>query len=405
MIRYHLTPLPAGHRYGIRQSFVAQASGECALYLPVWIPGSYMRRDFARLLYDLRATVNGREVAVRLCSPSAWAVDGVQAGDTIELHYEVYARDVSVRGNYLDDTRGFFNPCAACIAVAGREGEAHELEIAVPEGWQLSTPAQSVFADYDQLIDSPLMIARQWQEAEFDLGGVRHRIIVTGAAQAFDLPGLTADVERACAQALAMFGAFPRAVGKEYHFLLHVTEDTYGGLEHRSSTLLMTPRRDLPHAGAAQKTSGYVQLLGLFAHEYFHTWHVKDMKPRDYQPYQLMHEQPSELLWLFEGFTSYFDDVLLCEAGVISREEYAQLLARTISAYWQRRGRLRQTLAASSLEAWTKLYNGGENANAISTSYYGHGALFAFCLDAQLRAYGTTLATITAALSAGWRGH
>ena len=407
-VHYEVIPAPGGHRYGIRQVFTVQAPGECRLYLPVWIPGSYMRRDFARLLYGLRATVNGEAAELRLRSPSAWALDIAEPSARVELRYEVYARDISVRGNYLDHERGFFNPCAACIAVEGHEAREHTLHV-VREGhflrWQLLGGARQgergfVFSNYDHLIDTPLMLGAQLREAEFVAGGVVHHVAVSGACGAFDFARLCADVGQICQTAVAMFGQLPDAV-KRYAFLLHVTDDTYGGLEHRESTLLMVPRRDLPQAGMTDKSSGYIRLLGLFSHEYFHTWNVKDLKPRDYQPYQVQAEQPTDMLWLFEGFTAYFDDLLLLRAGVISATEYRQLLARNISAYWQRRGKAHQTLAQSSLEAWTKLYNGGENAQNASTSYYGHGALFAFCLDAWLQAHGNT--RLDAVLVGLWR--
>lgn len=408
MIAYQLTPLPAGHRYGIRQTFVAQADGGCDLYLPVWIPGSYMRRDYARLLYGLRATVDGKPVPVALRSPSAWRIEAAK-GAQVVLEYEVYARDVSVRGNYLDHERGFFNPCAGCIAVAGREGEAHVLEFS---GWNASAARRTFYSSYDHLIDSPLLLGRvdrpwppvvnNWETREFLTIGVKHKLYITGldGVTEPDVDRLAADMARVCEAAFAFFGAFPKHL-QQYRFLLHLCEDGYGGLEHRDSTLLMASRRDMPRPGVAEKSEGYIRLLGLIAHEYFHTWWVKDIKPRDYQPYRLQAEQPTDMLWLFEGFTSYFDDLLLLQAGLIDRHTYARLFSKVVSAHWQRRGRRYQTLAQSSLEAWTKLYNGGESAAEISTNYYTHGALFAFCLDAWLVAHGNTrLEDITAAL---WR--
>lgn len=405
-MHYAVTPLSGGHRYGIRQVFTAQAAGACDLYLPVWIPGSYMRRDFARLLYGLKARVNGKETPIIFRSPSAWTIEA-QAGAEVVLDYEVYARELSVRGNYLDHERGFFNPCAACIAVQGREDGEHRLQLALPDSfahWQIGgaphTNGAFVFRDYDHLIDTPLMLGKNLHIAEFAACGVPHRIVVSGEAGGFDMARLVRDVAAVCREAIAMFGGLPPAVGR-YDFLLHLTDSGYGGLEHRASTLLMASRHDLPTPGMEKKSAGYIQLLGLFSHEYFHTWNVKDLKPRDFQPYRLQAEQPTEMLWLFEGFTAYFDDLLLLRAGVISEEEYLNLLARNISAYWQRRGKAHQTLAQSSFEAWTKLYNGGENTQNTSTTYYGHGALFAFCLDAWLQAHGHT--RLDAILKALWQ--
>lgn len=242
-MHYAVTPLPGGHRYGIRQVFTVQAPGECRLYLPVWIPGSYMRRDFVRLLYGLRATVNGEAAELRLRSPSAWALDIAEPSARVELRYEVYARDMSVRGNYLDHERGFFNPCAACIAVEGMEQEMHSLALARQgeyADWQVAGAQEAngrfVFKDYDHLIDTPLMLGARLHIANFVAGGITHRIVLSGATAKSDMPRLVNDVEKACNAAIAMFGSLPQTVA-HYDFLLHLSESGYGGLEHRASTL------------------------------------------------------------------------------------------------------------------------------------------------------------------------
>ena len=162
--------------------------------------------------------------------------------------------------------------------------------------------------------------------------------------------------------------------------------DGYGGLEHRNSTALLCQRNDLPHSGMQAPTDGYKTFLGLASHEYFHAWHVKRIKPAAFVPYDLWNETHTRLLWIFEGFTSYYDDLMLVRAGVISAQEYLTLLGRTISLVLRGPGRLRQSVAESSFDAWTKYYRQDENSPNSIVSYYAKGALVALALDLSLRA-------------------
>ncbi|UJF24947.1 M61 family peptidase [Suttonella sp. R2A3] len=390
MIQYNVRTSQGGHRYHIRQT-ISQCAGQAlTLYLPIWIPGSYTRRDFAKHIRDMRITADDHVLNWQLLDPSTWQVDVPDGCDELVLEYSVYARDISVRGCYSDDERGLFNPCCACLAVEGQENKAHRLQLSFDEqrtGWSLygaDLVDQALsFTDYDALIDTPLILGAHLDCARFEVHGKTHELIVSGAAMATDTARLVNDVRQICAAAQEVFGDWPAQVGT-YRFMLHVTDNVYGGLEHRSSTLLMAPRRLLPRKDYPIDDH-YLRLLGLCSHEYFHTWNIKDLKPHDYQPYDLRHEQPSEMLWLFEGFTAFFDNWLLVRSGVISAQQYWRLLAGDISNHLRRRGRHKQTLAHSSFEAWTKLYNGGEDAINSSTNYYVHGALFALCLDVFLR--------------------
>lgn len=395
-ITYIVEPMQGGHRYFVTMRF-RYSGGKLVFAIPTWIPGSYTRRDFSKHISKLSLySVDGNSFALSMLNLSRWQVHLPAKTQDYELTYEVYARDKSVRGCYLDHERGIFNPCCACLYIEQEIQRVHILEFNLQQKhqhWEVSGAQVVVqkngpylFDDYHHLIDTPFILAEHFLVRRFDVAGIEHEIVMSGQAQPFDVARLTEDVRKVCAQAVAMFeGAMPKAVG-EYRFLLHLTENDYGGLEHRSSTLLMAPRRTLPALNTPQ-TRDYVQLLGLFSHEYFHTWNVKDLIPIDYQPYVLSQEQPTEMLWLFEGFTAFFDNWLLLQSGVISMQTYLQLLEKDISAYWQRRGRLQQTLALSSYEAWTKLYNGGEDAVNSSTNYYVHGVLMAFCLDIFLRTH------------------
>lgn len=389
LVSFEVSPL-SGNRFLIRSTF--RAGDTIRFSLPIWIPGSYMRRDFARHLTIRNIISDGATAVWRLVSPSQWEAVG-RAGRWI-VEYEIYAREYSVRGCYLDDIRAMFNPCCACICIEGLENAPQQVNWSpdsLRSEWQVfGSPSKNQrsfeFSDYQHLIDTPLMMGNNLITSRFYTGGVPHEIIISGAIRDFDLERLTKDVTTVTQEAVNMYGRLPDIPA--YSFLLFLTENSYGGLEHQSSTMLMESRCALPQKG--ETSTAYIRLLGLFSHEYFHTWNVKSMRPTEYRAgYTLHTEQPSEMLWLFEGFTAYFDNLLLMRSGVINEEQYFKLISTDISYHLQRLGRHRQSLAHSSFEAWTKLYNGGENAINISTNYYGHGSLAALCIDAYLREHSS----------------
>ncbi|MFM8574917.1 MAG: M61 family metallopeptidase, partial [Limnohabitans sp.] len=182
-----------------------------------------------------------------------------------------------------------------------------------------------------------------------------------------------------------------KAPHHNYLFMLNAVDDGYGGLEHRNSTALICGRRDLPRVGEKVRSEGYTTLLGLISHEYFHTWNVKQLRPDAFARYDYARENYTPLLWFFEGFTSYYDDLLLRRAGLIDEATYLKLLAKTIQGVAQTPGRHVQTVAQASFDAWVKYYRQDENTPNATVSYYTKGALVALCLDLSLRAEGHTL--------------
>lgn len=394
---YRITPRAGGHRFHIRAELTLTPNQINELYLPVWIAGSYTRRDFSKNLYGLRA----EGVPLRLLGPGRWQLDARAGARTVVLDYEFYAHDLSVRQCYLDHQRGLFNPGAACVLIAGHEHEPCHLEISLDAdhaGWTVAPAREVVCGDYHELADTPFLLGARLAHFDFDVAGVRHDFYISGDVSTFDLAKLRTDSQRGCQSAFDLFGAFPPTLGPRYCFMLHLLGQGHNGLEHRRSTLLMQ-RRD-----AMQTPKAYADLLGLIVHEYFHTWNVKDLKPATYQPYRLDTEQPDELLWLFEGYTAYFDNYLLQRAGLVSVGEYLGLLAADMESLYSRPGRHRQTLVQSSLEAWTKFYAGGENAASVGISYYIQGSLAALCLDLWLRRNSElTLATVLRQLWLNYR--
>nr|WP_068167303.1 M61 family metallopeptidase [Hydrogenophaga taeniospiralis] len=391
------------------------------LSLPAWIPGSYLVREFAQHLQGLEATQGGEPVPMRQLDKHSWQVE-TRTGEALVLRYQVYAFDPSVRTAFLDSTRGFFNATSLCLRVLGQEDQPQALEL-VPSpstpGWQVATglPSHSVDSagfghyraqNYDELADCPVTLGLFWS-GEFTAHGVPHRFVVSGAGAWMDGARLLNDTRRICEEQMVFWhGDAPTPPFQNYVFMLHASDDGYGGLEHRNSTALICQRADLPRLTtpppekppALKATDGYTTLLGLISHEYFHTWNVKRLRPAEFKRYDYTGENYTELLWFFEGFTSYYDDLILRRAGLIDDNAYLQLLTKTINQVQQTPGRLVQSVAQASFDAWVKYYRVNENTANATVSYYTKGSLVALCLDLTLRAEGHT--TLDAVMRALW---
>ncbi len=384
------------HDYLVTLTVPAPAEGQI-FSLPSWIPGSYLLREFAKQLSDLTAEQGGTLVDVQQLDKSSWRVD-CRANEPLVLCYRVHAFDTSVRTAWLDARRGFFNGTSLFLRVHGQEAQPHEVELTgLPDGWRVATAMPSsegsvdaqryAAADYDELVDHPFEFGDFWS-GEFSAAGVPHQIVVAGAWPSFDGARLLADVQRICETQIAFWGEAPF---QKYVFLLNCVEEGGGGLEHRASTALLAPRRELPRIGLAEIADGYANLLSLFSHEYFHAWNVKRLRPAELARYDYQRENYTELLWFFEGFTSYYDELMLLRAGLIDAPRYLKMLAKTVNGVLATPGRKQHSLAAASFEAWTKFYRPDEHTPNLTISYYGKGALVALALDLRLRATGSTL--------------
>ncbi len=416
MIHYRIsTAALHAHLFDIQLTVPAPGASQ-RFSLPVWIPGSYMVREFSRHLGPITARQGRRELPVRQLSKNEWQVDGLGKGPLV-LSYQAYAFDTSVRCAYLDAQRGFFNAGSLCLQVVGALDQTQQIQLAdLPRGWQVATAmpaaggarARHLYqaADYDELLDHPFELGTFWR-GEFQARGVPHEFVVAGALPIFDGERLLRDAQRICEAQIDFWHAQGRKreappFGR-YVFLLNATEDGYGGLEHRASTALIATRRDLPRLGQAETSDGYVRLLGLISHEYFHTWNVKRLRPRDFAQFHYGQENYTELLWFFEGFTSYYDDLFLVRAGLIEEARYLKLLTGNVNTVLSGPGRLRQSVAQSSFEAWTKYYRQDENSPNSIVSYYVKGSLLALCLDLSLRAGGAKGASLDALMRKLWR--
>ena len=396
MISYRLEIADA-HAHLFRVTLtIPQPAPEQRVSLPAWIPGSYLVREFARHLSGLQATQGSNEVVLTQLDKATW-VAACRAKGALTLSYLVYAFDNSVRTAFLDAHRAFFNGTSVFLRVHGREAEPQRLELrGLPKGWQVATALPLVkgqtyeAADYDELVDHPVELGSFWR-GEFKAAGVPHEFVVTGALPDFDGERLLADARRICEAEINFWHGKKKTFFKRYVFMLNAVDDGYGGLEHRASTALIASRRDLPQRGktdAKDLSDGYVTLLGLISHEYFHTWNVKRLRPAEFTSYDYTQENYTELLWFFEGFTSYYDDLLLFRAGLIDEARYLKLLAKTLTGVLGLPGRKVQSVAQASFDAWVKYYRGDENTPNATISYYTKGSLVALALDLTLRSEG-----------------
>ncbi|MEJ6020850.1 M61 family metallopeptidase [Ramlibacter sp. PS4R-6] len=391
---------------------VAEPAAHQQVSLPVWIPGSYLVREFSKNLQRLSARQDGRNVPVQQLDKCTWQFDSV-ASSPLVVTYEVYAFDNSVRTAWLDSQRGFFNATSLCLRVHGLEHMVHSLDLAPVKGrpqWRAASGLAGyrinkrgfgvyLATDYDELADCPVEMGEFW-DAEFKAGGVPHRFVIAGAPASFDGERLLRDAQKICETAIRFWHERKRPPFKYYLFMLNAVDDGYGGLEHRNSTALICSRRDLPRTGEPRQSDGYVTLLGLVSHEYFHTWNVKRLRPAEFAHYDYTRENYTQLLWFFEGFTSYYDDLLLRRSGVIDDATYVKVLNKTVNQVLQAPGREVQSVAQASFDAWVKYYRQDENTPNATISYYTKGALVALCFDLTLRAEGH--ATLDDAMRALW---
>jgi len=386
---------PAGHIFSLYCRIDEPDPEGQEIYWPAWIPGSYLIREYARHVLSLEASGAGGQLAVHKLDKATWRVEPT-AGPLL-ITAEIYAHDLSVRGAFLDSGHAFINGVCTFPAVRGHEAARCVLHLEGPSvlpgsAWTVATSltrltgAQGHFgafsaASYDELVDRPLLLGPLAQ-ANFEVAGVPHRLHFVGAP-AIDLERIADDVATICSCHADLFGApLPMAA---YEFLVTALPVGYGGLEHSDSSALVCSQSDLPIPGETGVTAGYRKFLGLVSHEYFHLWNVKRLRPAEFAPYDLQRENYTRQLWLFEGITSYYDDLALLRSGLISADSYLDMLGKSFTRVYRSGGRRRQTLEEASFDAWIKFYRPDDNAPNALLSYYTKGAMVALALDLELR--------------------
>ena len=423
-VRYRIEAIdPKGHYFKVVCEVSEPDQAGQRLSLPAWIPGSYMIREFARNIVSIGARCGGRKLALTKLDKHTWQAE--PCAGLLVVRYRVYAWDSSVRAAHLDESHAFFNGTSVFLRVAGREHASHEVEIVAPRGkayreWRVATALPAVDAgrdrtgrgfgqyraeNYDALIDHPVEMGLFGLE-RFTAAGVPHEIAFTGHIPNLDAARVTNDLATLCAAQIRFFASNKdEAPFDRYVFLASVSGEGYGGLEHRASTALLCSRDALPVTGQPESTAAYRTFLGLASHEYFHSWNVKRIKPAVFAPYDLERENYTSLLWIFEGFTSYYDDLFLVRTGLADQKQYLEMIAKTIDDVMGGSGRRIQSVAESSFDAWIKYYRQDENSPNAIVSYYKKGSLIGLCLDLFIRRTSRGKASLDDVMRLMWRRH
>ncbi len=377
---------PQNHYFQVEMTVNDVKSEEVVVKLPVWSPGSYLVREFSKNLDLVKAEDDqGKSLEVKKISKNAWKVTKPK-GANFTVKYEVYAFELTVRTSFLDLTHGFVSGPSVFMYVDELKEKSGNLEIFPYEGFSKITTAlpkasegvtsdgsvKYTYKDYDQLVDCPIEIGNQ-VEFDFDAAGVKHHVGIYGAGN-FSIDDLKRDMARIIEAATEVFGQNPN---KDYTFIIHNVQDGQGGLEHVNSTTLSVNR--FTYSG-----SEYIKFLSLVAHEYFHLWNVKRIRPIELGPFDYDNENYTSLLWVMEGFTSYYDELLLLRAGYYTKDDYLRRLFSTLNYVEGSTGARVQPVAHASFDAWIKAYRPNENSRNTTISYYSKGSVIAAILDAKI---------------------
>ncbi|MFP2908029.1 M61 family metallopeptidase [Pyxidicoccus sp. 3LFB2] len=377
-VRYRVSmSRPHSHLLEVEATF-PEGPVELDAVLPVWTPGSYLVREFARHVQDMSASrADGAPLPVRRVDKRTWRVKA--DGHAVTLRYRVYANELTVRTSHLDGTHAYFNGACVFLYTEATRGLEHHVHVDAPQGWRafcaLGQREEAFVApDYDALVDSPFEVGPH-TPLTFTAAGVPHEVVVWGDSVQ-DTERLCSDLQRICEAQARMYGGLPVP---RYLFLLYLTDKGRGGLEHQASTALLFPR-----AGLAS-SRGWEDLLTLAAHEYFHLWNIKRVKPRALVPFDYSQENYTSLLWAFEGSTAYYDNLFVRRAGLMSAQRYVTRLGETLTTLHATPGRKVQTLAEASLASWVKHYRPDEHSPNSAISYYLKGEVVSALLDLEIR--------------------
>ncbi len=372
---------PQAHYADIQMEVSGFEGGYLDVKMPVWTPGSYLVREYTRNLEGFQAhDAQGDKLDVQKIDKHTWRVHNT--GGHAVIQYRLYGFEISVRTNIIDDSHAFLSPAATFLYVDGHLDHPVEVVIIPHASWStVSTglePAEGkpftyTAPDFDILFDSPIEVGNQ-DVFTFEAAGILHEVAMVGGGN-YDTDRLIADFTAIIEEATRIFGVNPN---KRYVFIVHHYQSGGGGLEHLNSTVLGATRNGYTNPRV------YTSFLGLVAHEYFHLWHVKRLRPIELGPFDYTAENYTTALWIMEGFTSYYDNHLLLRTGLVGEAAYLQLLGLDFNAVENRPGNLIQPVAEASFDAWIKYYRPDENSPNSTVSYYNKGALLSLAMDAKI---------------------
>jgi predicted metalloprotease with PDZ domain len=385
-LTYHLSmPQPNSHYFAVKIEVAENTQSVQEFKLPVWTPGSYLVREFSKNINQVKAIdSNGKQLAVKKKTKNCWEVQ-CEGRASFTVYYEVYAFELSVRTPYLDQTHGFVAGAGVFMYTEETKNDRgilhvhpytsfHKISTALVSADFKSDPTDQLFTfkDYDQLVDCPIEIGNQ-KEFTFIAAGIRHRVAMYGEAN-YNIPDLQRDMAKVVEAETAVFGNNPN---QDYLFIVHNVENGQGGLEHMNSCVLSVSRW-------SYTAGNYLGFINLVAHEYFHLWNVKRIRPIELGPFNYDQECYTSLLWVMEGITSYYDELVLLRAGFYTKQEFINKLQSQINYVEGTPGSRIQPVAHASFDAWIKAYRPNENSSNTTMTYYSRGAVLGAVLDAYL---------------------
>ena len=385
---------PETHLFEVMLVIKCETSQALNLKFPVWTPGSYLVREYVRHLQGFSAVDEQEQpLTWQKLSKNHWQIQA-SSGPVI-VRYQIFANELTVRTNHLDITHGYFNPAAMFFRLEGQEQSPIILTVVPPNPeWTVSTPLPPVSnqlntylaATFDELVDSPFEVGTQ-AVYDFEVLGKPHQLAIWGQSSShlsspfssqtpLDAERFIADTKKVIETEARLFDGLPY---ERYLFLLHLTANAFGGLEHKSSTSLIYSRFGL------NTEDGYSKLINLVAHEFFHLWNVKRIRPKGLEVFDYDQENYTDALWFCEGTTSFYDLVIPFRAGLYDAKSYLGKVSEALTKLQTTPGRLVQPLSESSFDAWIKLYRPDSNSRNAQVSYYLKGEVVSFLLDLLIR--------------------
>ena len=382
-VRYTLRfPAPHTHYVEVEAAYPTGRQPAVEIYMAVWTPGSYLVREYERHVEGVTATAGGKSLTVEKSRKNRWRITTGGAPE-VTVRYRVYSREMTVRNNWVESGFAMLNGAPTFLTLVGGGSRPHEVRLELPSGWTGTSTALTPIAgaahayradDFDTLVDSPI-IAGTPVTREFTVEGTRHVLVLEGDPALFDADRAVPDVQKIVQASRAVMGPllYP------HYYFLNMVVDAGGGLEHKNSFLTMSSRF------ATRTRRSYLGWLSLVAHEYFHNWNIKRLRPVELGPFDYENENYVKMLWVGEGFTDYYADLLVRRAGISSLDEYFDALSNQVQAVQTTPGRLVSPVTMASYDTWIKQYRPDENTPNTTIDYYPKGAVIAFLLDAKLR--------------------
>ncbi|RMG15593.1 MAG: M61 family peptidase [Cyanobacteria bacterium J055] len=392
-------PQPESHLFEVTLRVGGWSEDRLDLKFPVWTPGSYLIREYAKHLQDFGAEdLEARSLVWRKVSKNHWQVETAGIADIV-VRYRIFANELTVRTNHLDGTHGYFNGAALFFFVPGFDRQPMRVQIVPPHAaWRIAAALPEVApqtfqaADFDELVDSPFEIGIH-RRYDFHAAGKPHSLVVWGSG---NLPAekAIADIERIIEVEAELFGGLPY---DRYLFLLHLSGNGFGGLEHKTSCTLNYPRLGFRYPDK------YNRFMQLVAHEFFHLWNVKRIRPKELEVFDYEGENYTPSLWFCEGTTSYYDTILPYRAQVYDLPAFLSILGKDLSRFLTTPGRRVQPLDESSWDAWIKLYRRDANSDNSQISYYLKGEMVSFLLELLIRRHSDNRRSLDDVLRQLWK--